>query len=1253
MKTKSIKLLTSVFVFLLMYTGRVYASENEAFLENEQDTAIIMDTEDEDDINAENEENGDLFLDEENVIDSGEDIENETESSDIDIMSNENDTDLNTFSIEDIEVVSQDELYGELEQQLISNDAATNLDVTVYGADGSDTKDDSSAIQKALDYAKNTDETIYVTIPAGSYYIEHTLIIYSNTHLCLDENALIIRTDETKAMLKNGLEEGSGEDYSRSSNIVISGGTWDGNVTLNDDGYGESSVNLFYIIHASGITITDISMKNCCGNHFIELAGVQNSVINNCSFENYIYYNGYDYSELWNNEEYENGVQPGEAIQLDYTSEETSEEAAPFDNTPCKDITINGCSFVDCLDGIGSHHADIQSFNYIITNNKFTNIANYCVRLPYVNTATISGNTASNVRQFCLVEENSSDVTISKNTVSHQSCNGSAYKNSIYVSCSSVSVENNTINNPGDVGIRVVNSSSGKISNNIVKYAGIDGISVDSCVDLLVSNNEIIGGNSCIDICSCGSESVAININGNTLSGSTENTIYISDTNAIVSGNTIKNAGTAGIRAISCFGKIDNNEISKCKTYGVSIEACGEISISDNIISETEQYHGIQILNTSDSCTVSGNKVTGGNTCISVADSGSVSAIISITGNSVNGSAANTIYISNSYIDISGNTVSNSGTAGIRAVSGSTGKISGNVISECGSDGISIDSCNGLSITENEVDGGNSCINISASGTSTSQVKVSGNTLTKSTQNAIYAANSLISVKENSISNTGTAGVRLINSCSGEVSKNTISVCGTYGINIDGCKGLSISDNSISKINLYHGIQINNVTGNCDISGNTVTGGNTCISINDSGSASTAVALVDNTVSGSTANTIYISNSYAKIASNKIASAGAAGVRIVAGSNATVDGNTITKSGTHGISVSLSTVVISNNTIQESASSGINVNGATVNITGNIISSSGNYGILVSNDTSNGYTSTGTVSGNTVYNQSISAVGTVTTKNNTLSSNTQTVTAKIVDASINVGETTTITASGKGTISYKSSNTSVATVNSNGVVTGVGTGSTTITITAAGNAIYNSASTSVKVTVKLASGSITSLTNTSNGILVKWKKVSGATGYIIYRKTTSAKSFSKIKTINAGTTVSYTDTSVKNKNGTTYQYKVVPVSGSTTGSGTSTSTVRLKAVALSSVKNLSSKAMTVKWKKTTKVTGYQIQYSTSKTFSSANKTKKVSGASKSSVKLSSLKKGKTYYVRIRTYKVVNGKTYYSAWSTQKSVKISK
>ncbi len=72
-------------------------------------------------------------------------------------------------------------------------------------------------------------------------------------------------------------------------------------------------------------------------------------------------------------------------------------------------------------------------------------------------------------------------------------------------------------------------------------------------------------------------------------------------------------------------------------------------------------------------------------------------------------------------------------------------------------------------------------------------------------------------------------------------------------------------------------------------------------------------------------------------------------------------------------------------------------------------------------------------------------------------------------------------------------------------------------------------------------------------------------------------------------------------------------------------------------------------KKTTEVTGYEIQYSTSKNFKSA-KSKTLTSYSKTSLTLSGLSAKKTYYVRVRTYKTVGGKKYYSGWSTIKSKK---
>ncbi len=80
------------------------------------------------------------------------------------------------------------------------------------------------------------------------------------------------------------------------------------------------------------------------------------------------------------------------------------------------------------------------------------------------------------------------------------------------------------------------------------------------------------------------------------------------------------------------------------------------------------------------------------------------------------------------------------------------------------------------------------------------------------------------------------------------------------------------------------------------------------------------------------------------------------------------------------------------------------------------------------------------------------------------------------------------------------------------------------------------------------------------------------------------------------------------------------------------------------------KRFTVQWKKDKKADGYQVQYSTDKKFKKNVKSVNVSKKNtKATVK--KLKKGKTYRVRVRSYKKINGKKYYSGWGKVKSVKV--
>ncbi len=99
-----------------------------------------------------------------------------------------------------------------------------------------------------------------------------------------------------------------------------------------------------------------------------------------------------------------------------------------------------------------------------------------------------------------------------------------------------------------------------------------------------------------------------------------------------------------------------------------------------------------------------------------------------------------------------------------------------------------------------------------------------------------------------------------------------------------------------------------------------------------------------------------------------------------------------------------------------------------------------------------------------------------------------------------------------------------------------------------------------------------------------------------------------------------------------------------------TITVNPAGTAFRSVYNGKGKKLKAYWKKNNRVSGYQLQYSPSKQFTNV-KTVTLKGANCTGAIRSKLTKGKTYSVRIRTYKKVGGKVYYSAWSKRKQVKI--
>ncbi len=173
--------------------------------------------------------------------------------------------------------------------------------------------------------------------------------------------------------------------------------------------------------------------------------------------------------------------------------------------------------------------------------------------------------------------------------------------------------------------------------------------------------------------------------------------------------------------------------------------------------------------------------------------------------------------------------------------------------------------------------------------------------------------------------------------------------------------------------------------------------------------------------------------------------------------------------------------------------------------------------------------------------------------------------------------------------------------------------------------------------------------NVAGGITIKWKKVKNATGYYVYRKTGAGKRYSKIATVK---TLRYTDTSVRSKNGIKYRYTVQAYnSAKKSKNANSIQIVRLTTPKLYRPRAKGSGKMLVRWKQDKKATGYQIQYSRSKKFDKrwikhTVRSKKITART-----ISRLTQDKDYYVRIRMYKKVGKKAYFSAWGDAKKVRI--
>lgn len=170
----------------------------------------------------------------------------------------------------------------------------------------------------------------------------------------------------------------------------------------------------------------------------------------------------------------------------------------------------------------------------------------------------------------------------------------------------------------------------------------------------------------------------------------------------------------------------------------------------------------------------------------------------------------------------------------------------------------------------------------------------------------------------------------------------------------------------------------------------------------------------------------------------------------------------------------------------------------------------------------------------------------------------------------------------------------------------------------------------------------------STGNQLHWNRPEGAGGYYVYRKESSQSQWTKVAALGEPGEISWRDTSAVN--GKAYDYTVkVYKSSYESDYAVARSYVRVSAPSVKSWKRASSTKYKLVWKTNSVASGYQIQYAQNAMFAGAKKVTVKSGKTASRT-ISGLEKKKNYFARIRAYKTVGGKTYYSAWSASSNTK---
>ena len=731
--------------------------------------------------------------------------------------------------------------------------AVEEYNIRDFGADGTDTQDDYDAFAAVTYKALDTENTIRVIVPPGTYYIRNKIPVFSNTEVICSEDTVIRATYDDQVPMLYSLHmipgtrircDGAGcthGGYTQAQNITVEGGTWDRGTDHTSDSSG-----IFIFRHAENITIRNMKVRNCT-DHFINVSGVKNVLIENVTFENALDCTGGPEAIFWGGY-YDNPMKryyTVEAVHTDFCTQdgENSDLAMPFDCTPAANITVQNCIFSGVRAGVGNHHTaqdpEKRGAQYSVKNNTFEHVMSYALCAYDVNSVEFEQNTCSDCNAMALLY-GCSESSVSENTClkthSHESSTEFLRSIVFFSGVKGGEITHNEVENAVNSGIHLMNGCSGiNVEENEVRGSGQYGLFAYQSSDIRFYRNIVKGSGTNFPAIRFELLEGTNTMELNKVQSTNHDGIYLNRTpECTIRENELEDIGRHGIHLFASPGcRVTGNTVSEAKGSGLFSEGeesdhgSGNIFASSNELSNSGQdgitvrygdgselkqniivsavRDGIKIAD-STGCMVSENNVDlASRRGIGLTLCGNTTVI----NNLVSESGLLGIYSEGTAEEPEGgkvilqeNTVISTINDGIQVKYGRGSDISRNVVTEAGRRGISLAYSEGSTICKNQVSGAADS-GIFSEGSEADptggMMMIRENWIDSPGQDGIvlrYGSGS--ELRENLISNAGQDGIRLGNAVNTSIMKNEISDCSRRGIGLVESKGSSVIANFIS-----------------------------------------------------------------------------------------------------------------------------------------------------------------------------------------------------------------------------------------------------------------------------------------------------------------------------------------------------------------------------------------------------------------------------------------------------------------------